>query len=300
MEPRCKTRKISTRFSAILVLLATLPVAVLADEPPPRDEPLLEKSWEALSNQDAGDLGRKALAIKPEKWKHAETENFIVHFRRATEAKKVVREVEYTLWYVATALGAGKERYQRKSHVFVFKDEAEWQSFLAQAHGPPWSHSFAHGDELFLNVRGDTGLFDSNTLAHETTHAVVARLYPTQRWPVWLNEGFAEYMGSASVAARLHFYAKTFQKKLQAADLPIEELTSMPAYPEDENKVPQLYQSSEKLVRFLMDQPPKDRFVKFIDAVLRGRSFETAVTEVYGDKFKDFETFKKKYASFVK
>lgn len=35
------------------------------------------------------------------------------------------------------------------------------------------------------------------TPAHETTHAVVARIYRRQRWPVWLGEGFAEYVGAA-------------------------------------------------------------------------------------------------------
>jgi hypothetical protein len=37
--------------------------------------------------------------------------------------------------------------------------------------------SLALGDELFLNVREQTGAFDSETVAHETTHAVVARIY---------------------------------------------------------------------------------------------------------------------------
>ena len=47
-------------------------------------------------------------------------------------------------------------------------------------------------DDLFLDVRAAQGGFDSQTLAHETTHAIVARIYGGRRWPLWLNEGFAE------------------------------------------------------------------------------------------------------------
>jgi hypothetical protein len=37
--------------------------------------------------------------------------------------------------------------------------------------------SFARRDELFLNIHGTGNGFDSRTPAHETTHAVVARIF---------------------------------------------------------------------------------------------------------------------------
>jgi hypothetical protein len=97
----------------------------------PRDVKLVEKKFEELSEQAMSGDGQKAMAIDPAKWKHAETENFILHYRRVTEAAKVAREVEYDLWFVATTLGATKDRYSKKSHVYVFEDEAEWKQFLA-------------------------------------------------------------------------------------------------------------------------------------------------------------------------
>ena len=52
-----------------------------------------------------------------------------------------------------TALGAKPEQYKKKSHVFIFEDQNEWQTFLNQTPQPPWAASFAHGDELFLSLR---------------------------------------------------------------------------------------------------------------------------------------------------
>ena len=274
--------------------------------PPSRDIPLVEKKFEDLSNKTISGDGRKALDIAPDKWKHAETDNFILHYRRVTEAQKVAREVEYNLWYVATTLNATKDKYQKKSHVYIFEDEDEWKKYLAVASVPmKWAVSYAWGDELYLNVRGggNSGSgtsFDSHTLAHETTHAVVARLYPGKHWPLWLNEGFAEYMGGASVAARKGQFAKRYERALQNAEIPLDALTKMTDYPEDPLSIQRLYQTSEKLVRFLMTEGPKDRFPKFIDAILAGKGLEEAVLQIYGDRFKDWPAFAKHYEKFSK
>ncbi len=273
---------------------------------PSREVPLIEKKFEELSNQKISPDGKKALEIAPEKWKHAETDNFILHYRRATEAQKVAREVEYNLWYVATTLGATKDRYSKRSHVYIFEDEDEWKKFLQVSDNPmKWAASYAWGDELYLNVRGGGNSgpgtsFDSHTLAHETTHAVVARLYPRERWPLWLNEGFAEYMGGASVAARKGQFAKRYERQLQAAELPIESLVQMTEYPSDPAMIRKLYETSEKFVRLLMTEGGKERFTKFIDAVIGGRSVQDSVVAIYPDKFKDWQTFTKRYEKFTK
>ncbi len=241
--------------------------------------------------------GQEALDIDPKKWKHAETENFVIHFRRVTEAKKVAREIEYYLWFVAKFLEAKKEDYARKSHVYVFEDDVEWAAFVAQMQMPEWTASYAFGDELFLNVRKEAGTtrFASNTLAHEATHAVVARLYPEKRWPLWLNEGFAEYMAGASIAARKNQTVKRHQAALQLADLPLEKLVALEEYPSDQSAVGQLYQTSERLVRFLIGELPADRFPKFIDAMAEGKDLKAGVLEIYGDKVKDWPDFMRKY-----
>ena len=269
---------------------------------PDRDVPLIEKAFNQLSNQDVGILGQKALAIKPEAWKHAETDNFILHYRRVTEAKKVAREVEYDLWFVATSLGAKKSQYEKKSHVFVFADDKEWQEFLGETTVPAWAASFARGDNLYLNVRNTGGreIFDSRTLAHETTHAVVARLYPQSRWPLWLNEGFAEYMGGASVAARKGESIKRQEHALNFAGMSLDQLQKMQQYPQDPIEVAQLYETSEKLIRFIETQLPKDRFPRFLDSVLSGRTLEDALHDVYPDKLASNDDFEKKYAKFSK
>ncbi len=270
---------------------------------PPDDIPLVEKPFNQLSDQTYDALGQAALAIRPEEWKHAETENFILHYRRVTEAKKVAREVEYDLWFVAHSLGATKEQYSRKSHVFIFEDQNDWKNFLSQAPNiPQWAASFAHGDNLFLSLRNtETGVpFDSRVLAHETTHAVVARLYPNVRWPLWLNEGFAEYMGAASVSARMGQPIQAHEHTLTFAGLSLDQLQQMKVYPQDPVQVAQLYETSEKLIRFIMTELPKDRFTQFTAAVTNGASLKDALLSVYPDKLASYDDFLRRFAIFSK
>ncbi|HEX8678363.1 MAG TPA: hypothetical protein VF683_00260 [Chthoniobacterales bacterium] len=274
------------------------PIAAPASTPPPRNPPLQERSWAEITERVVSPLGSNALGIKPEQWKHAETENFVLHYRRLADANAVGREIEFHLWFVAKELGASREQYVRKSHVYIFKDEGEWQKFLSTTSQPAWSHSFAHGDELFLDVREDSGAFDSENLAHETTHAVIARLYRRGQWPLWLNEGFAEYMGRASVAARHSQTVRRNQAVLQSASLSVAELTATSRYPGDREQVAQLYQTAEKFVRYLCNRYPRELFPKFVERLLNGEPAQVALPAVYGPEFNDMAAFERRFARF--
>jgi len=64
--------------------------------------------------------------------------------------------------------------------------------------------------------------------------------------------------------------------------------------------VAQLYETSEKLIRFIMTELPKDRFTQFIGVVLGGRTLRDALLYVYPDKLASYDDFEKKYARFKK
>ena len=49
------------------------------------EDSFTEKSWEQLSSKTVSGWGRAALDIQPQKWKHGETDHFIIHFFRNGE-----------------------------------------------------------------------------------------------------------------------------------------------------------------------------------------------------------------------
>jgi hypothetical protein len=253
-------------------------------------------SWETLSNREISALGNKALGMNPLGWYHGETEDFIIHYRNFSDALQIAREIEFDLWYVAKTLAATKEKYVRKSHVYVFQDDKEWRLFVRQApHQATWAHSFAVDDDLFLNVHGTGMGFESHTLAHETTHAVVSRIYGARRWPLWLNEGFADYMADACGAVRRGLPPGANPRNLDSATMTLTELIGVSRYPEDPVDVTPVYDTGTKFVRYLFTKYPAELFPKFLDRLLGGAPAQLALVDVYGDEFRDLAAFDKRF-----
>lgn len=280
--------------------------------------------------QSLSELGRRSLSIIPEKWQHAETGNFILHYRQPDDAQKVASLAEYVLWFVEKNLATNTDKHTHKSHIFVFENDVDWKAFLSSVpRAPQWAASFVEGHDLFLNVHHSMGSpgkgepaetnfarlnsteeilaalsersnsdFDSKIVAHETTHAVIARLYPAKHWPIWLNEGMAEYMLDVSLAARRNRPVPDHRKYMLQAQIPVQDLVEMRSYPMDHQQVHQFFASSEKLVRFFMYQLPRERFPRFVDAILQGASFEAALASVYEDKVHGMGAFLEAYEAF--
>ena len=290
-------------FGVCFLFLAATTLAAPAPQstPPPLGAPMQQKTWETISNRDTSLLGNQALAMNPRNWYHGETENFILHYRNFSDALQIAREIEFDLWYVARTLGATRDQYARKSHVYVFQDDNEWRTFVkAVNHPAAWSHSFAVGDELFLNIHG-TGLgFESHTLAHETTHAVVARIYGRAHWPLWLNEGFADYMADACGAMRRGLAPGANPRILRDASMTLTGLINVDRYPTDQASVARLYETGTKLVRYLFTKYPPELFPKFVTRLLDGAPAETALVDVYGDEFRDMGAFDRKFQTVIR
>ena len=274
------------------VLAAAAPVQ---STPPPYSAPLRQERFDQLPKTPISPSGSEALATRPQQWYHGETENFILHYRNFSDALEVARQIEFDLWYVANSLGAAKDKYAKKSHVYALGDEKEWKEFLQQTHRAPWVHSFALRDDLFLNIHGTGSGFDTQTLAHETTHAVVARIYRNQRWPLWLSEGFAEYMGDACIAARRQQSPDSNPRNLRSANLTLAQLFALTNYPEDFAEVTPLYETSAKFVRYLFQKYPATLFPKFVDRILSGAAPPDALIQIYGEEFRDMNAFEKRF-----
>ena len=160
--------------------------------------------------------------------------------------------------------------------------------------------TFAAHDELFLNVHGTGQGFESHTLAHETTHAVVARIYRNRHWPLWLNEGFADYMADACGAVRRGLQPGAYPRNLPLASMTLSELIATRQYPSGGAAVSELYESSTKFVRYLFTKYPPELFPKFIDRVIDGEAVQSALAEAYGVEFRDLGAFDKRFQTSIR
>ncbi|MCX6997594.1 MAG: hypothetical protein NTV49_11025 [Kiritimatiellaeota bacterium] len=241
----------------------------------------------------------KTLIEEPgNKWKHAQTEHFVIHYEMELFALKVAHMAEFFYSYIPQDLQGSRDQTQGRSHLFIFRTEHRWKNFLeSQSDQKAWVYSFVHGPSLYLQ-QADTRNKSADVLAHEMTHLVINR-FIHGGLPLWLNEGVAEYYGEFANAA---FRGTTrnprlaFRSLREAMDL--RTLLATAAYPGDNQAVHRFYQSSKYFVGFLLTKKPRDKFPAFLAAVAAGKAPEEALQEHYG--FSDLKEVEKEFARFTR
>lgn len=259
-----------------------------------------EIPFERLSDRALTGLGQKALLIRANEWKHAETAHFIYHFFDSPMASVVSVEAEFAYRVIATELGKDTSAWERKCHLFLFDDEADWKAFQQFGGLDPWTGGIHSEGALF--VRRNPGWKSENaTLPHEITHLVIYRFFGPGI-PLWLNEGFAEYAASR---CRASFYrARGFNARPRANSVkeehyvPVADLTSAMSYPVDDTRVAAFYEESQKLVRFLC-AADRNGFLTFLEAMGKGARFETAARNHFGNRFLNLEAVEREFKSYA-
>jgi hypothetical protein len=281
---------------AFLVLLFA--ASALAQSPAPGLNALPEVEFSRLSQRDPNPLGVKALSIRPEQWKHGETEHFIYHFVDSFVATAVSVEAEFHYRVVAKELRREEPPGDVKSHIYIFQKPADWQQYQSAGKLEPWTGGIQSQGSLFI-VRDPSFKFSDNSLGHEIAHLIIHRYYP-DGIPTWLNEGFAQFVSKGAQASFLrarNYNAKPLSQPIAAANfIPLTTLTTM-SYPPSA-QVETFYDESERLVRFLATAD-KAAFLIFLDAVGRHQPFESALAQAYGSKFAGVDALEEKFRAYA-
>ena len=282
------------RFLPVLVALSVSVSAALAQSPTHGLNALPEVEFAKLSQHDPNPLGAKALAIHPEQWKHGETEHFVYHFVDSYVVTPISVEAEFHYRVVTKELQREQPAANTKSHVYIFQKPADWQQFQSAGKLEPWTGGIQSQGSLFI-VRDPSYKFSNNTLGHEIAHLVLHRYYP-DGVPIWLNEGFAQYVSKGAQAS--YYRARNYSAKARSQTIAAEKLFPLAtlatmSYPGSE-EVETFYDESEKLVRFLV-ATDKTSFLNFLDAMGRHQPFESALFQTFGTKFLSVAALEEKF-----
>ncbi len=286
-----------------LLELGSTPQRKKADsttEAPPPPAPLRPLRTDRSESYPLGFYGHAAISAQP--WKHAETSHFVVHYVDNSSASAAMHYIECAFYVVTEALQIDTRIAPRKIHVFVFPDPTTWKEFKSKQDLPPQVSGFAYKDELFLGAQEERFTY-IKVLCHESTHAIVAHFYPGRKWPLWLNEGFAEYMGAKSLAVRRHDPVSKYMginlEPIQVASVinrvrygtaPGAHLMPSGMVASDPGPVP-FYAQSERCVSVLLERLPPEAFPRFANLVLAGNSVAVSLREAYGQRCPDLDTF---------
>lgn len=280
-------------LSAVSAVLAAPPGAILSSEA--QDIAAEAVARDHLLPEDV------ALLDNPEyKWKHLQTEHFVLHHDQKMFASKVARLGEQFYDAISADLPDLQDRVSpARSHLFIFRDPRDWNAVVAANSGvESWAASFVRGQTLYLQETGTATSDKMDTLAHEMTHLVFNRFLPV-RLPLWLNEGLAEYYGEfAYRAARGMGQGKNNAFRPLKKRTPLVDLLGATSYPVDPADVAEFYATSKYLVGFLLLRMPRDKWSAFFARAQAGDSVPAALLEIYG--WPDIPALEKDFDRFVR
>lgn len=259
---------------------------------------LREVEFSQLSERDPNPLGEKALAIRPDQWKHSETDHFVYHFVHSYVATPVAVEAEFHYRVIAKELEREQPSSNPKCHIYIFEQAEDWQQFQSAGQLERWTGGIHSAGSLFIQ-RNPAYKFANNVLGHEVAHLILHRFY-TASIPCWLDEGFAQYVSKnahASYQRARGYIAKPRSQSIAATELiPLSKLLAITHPPSEQ--VETFYDESERLVRFLA-ATDKRSFLTLLDALARHQPFERALSQAYAGKFITVAMLEEKFREYA-
>lgn len=276
---------------AVCILASFAGGSALAQTRAPLELPdtLATVPFERLTDKAITEDGRRALAIRPGEWKHAETEHFVIHFFRTFIAAPVSVEAEFYYRYILADLEASQKTRtfagsSGKTHIYLFENREDWVEFRKAAFLESWTGA-VHIDGALFVPRYPEFKWKGNALGHEISHLMV-NLFVGTRLPLWLSEGYAEDVSSRGNSAfyRARGYLTRPMELMAPGSIPLARLTSLTAYP-PEAEIKTFYRESRALTAFLSRGGDKAHFLKMFTAMAQGAPLSLAWKEAYGSRW---------------
>jgi hypothetical protein len=270
---------------------------------PPAPPPLLlpaqgaatafvEKPWDQLSDKTLAEWGQAAMK-SAKSWRHGETRSFVIHYHKLAEAQRAAREAEFYYEYVKKDLLLEKDYDTGKNHLFIFDDRTEWETFLA-ALNKEYFVSTHKGKEMFVYAPANDQTF-SQRLAFPVTNCAFRRYFP-KALPYWLRIGLGEFeTGNAYKQMKgIAGGSRGSGKRQRARDYPFEKLFAAAEYPSQRTD---FIATAERIARILLNDLDRKRFVPLGMKLCEGATFEKTIVEMYPQRFRTFDDFRRLYNS---
>jgi tetratricopeptide (TPR) repeat protein len=236
---------------------------------------------------------------KPDIWVEVQTPHFIVASNDGEKtARGVADQFEQIRFLYSKALNRGL-RLDPGIPILIFAVKNEKalsqlipEYWVQEGHTHP-AGLFVHAQEKnYIAIRTDVeGEFPYLPIYHEYVHLIVNLNY--QHFPIWLNEGFADFFGCATLTGKggkLGQASASYLDILQRSKLlPLETLFKVdqqsPHYNEAK-KTTIFYAESWALVHYLMTDPEKQKaqaLSKYISFIENGADPVESANRAFGD-----------------
>lgn len=222
-----------------------------------------------------------AIGAEEINWRLEKSKHFLVHYTvDGEEAKDVATRAEH--YYDAIAADLGFTRYgdfwlwDRRVKILIYPTA---EAFATACQAPVWAAGRADAKrrEIAGYHQGGKG-FVEGILPHEIAHLILNDFVGSDRLPLWVSEGFAQWEQFGRDPRAVE------HGRQAAARLPFKEWAEFNVRREpDREKAERYYRQSASVVGFLIATYGGDRFGRFCRALRDGKIMDEALESAYPD-----------------
>lgn len=230
-------------------------------------------------------------------WKLFKSTHFLINYQNAGEGliNQVALKAEGYYNKITDDLGFRRFNFwtwDNRASIYLFDNQEE---YMKETGEPDWSAGRAKIDskliQTYISARG----FLDSVFPHELAHIIFREMvgFDNPGIPLWLDEGVASYQQQETSFDRLGLADKIKQGNF----ITLDELNKFDAVVlKTTNRVDLFYLESYSLVKYLIAEFGKDKFVHFCQDMRDRKDLARALRLVYGfNNLSDFESSWKRY-----
>lgn len=161
--------------------------------------------------------------------------------------------------------------------------------------GGATSFMFDHGQPFGwrMSIQGSRQRLLDSVLPHEVTHTIFAT-YFGRPLPRWADEGACTSVEHVSEKSKQVHMLNQFLRSKPSRGIPFNRMYAMKEYPSD---IMPLYSQGFSLVRFLLNQGGKQKFMQYVADGMRNENWNQATEQHYG--FRDLSELQLSWVDWV-
>ena len=195
-----------------------------------QEEDYLKKGWvlfeggwmsrqrreQVLAKRAAEDKAAIDEALKRQDWRNAiseETRHFVVRSNCTDEVRKEYEdrlEAYYKYFTDEWGVKLSPGQVRGKMQFMLYRDYGDFLSVTGMPYGVAGFFNFVTKELQLYNDQEDPDT-SRDTLFHEGNHLLTYLIEPSFRYPIWINEGMAEYFGTARIDDKGKFHVGGLQ-----------------------------------------------------------------------------------------
>ncbi|MFA5351386.1 MAG: peptidase MA family metallohydrolase [Candidatus Omnitrophota bacterium] len=230
-------------------------------------------------------------------WQVFKSTHFLIFFKNADEIQlnELAQKAEGYYDKITDDLGFNRFNFwtwDNRARIYLFDSQ---QEYMKETGDPAWAAGQAQINSKLIRTFITAKGFLENVLPHEMAHIIFREMvgFNNPSIPLWLDEGVATFQEQKSSFVK----SDLANKLLRGNFLNLDDLNKINAVSiKTTNGVESFYTESFSLVKYLIAEFGKDRFVLFCQNLRDKRDLTRALVSTYSFKdLKDFESSWKKY-----